>query len=105
MLIFAIGAGDVERLTFAEGSDDDGWRVAELSLRSFCGMSTASETPGDAVRSGMGDGGSGNERVDGSGGICLILKENCIEPSANREVSGNDEKALQASQSTTPRLG
>jgi hypothetical protein len=102
VLIFTIGAGDVDRLMLPEGSEDEGCKVAELSLRSFCGMSTASETPGDAVRSGMGDGGSGNERVDGSGGMCLILKENCIDPSANREVSGNDENALEGSQRSTP---
>lgn len=42
----------------------------------------------------MGEGGSGNRKVDGSGGICRILKENMIDPSANSEVSGKLEKAL-----------
>jgi hypothetical protein len=47
------------------------------------------------VCAGIGDGGSGNANVEGSGGILLILNENMIDPSANKEVSGKLEKALQ----------
>lgn len=49
---------------------------------------------GSSVRSGSGDGGSGKARDDGSGGRCLILKENWILPSVKSDVSGKDEKAL-----------
>jgi hypothetical protein len=48
----------------------------------------------DLTLSGIGEGGSGNDRVDGSGGILRILKENMMDPSAKREVSGKLEKAL-----------
>jgi hypothetical protein len=48
----------------------------------------------DLTWSGIGEGGSGSDKVDGSGGILRILKENMMEPSANNEVSGKLEKAL-----------
>jgi len=51
----------------------------------------------DLTWSGIGEGGSGSDKVDGSGGILRILKENMIEPSANNEVSGKLEKALSIS--------
>ena len=48
----------------------------------------------DLTWSGIGEGGSGSDKVDGSGGKLRILKENMIDPSANNEVSGKLEKAL-----------
>jgi hypothetical protein len=48
----------------------------------------------DLTWSGIGEGGSGSDRVDGSGGILRILNENMMEPSENSDVSGKLENAL-----------
>lgn len=45
---------------------------------------------------GLGDGGSGYASSLASAGTWRSLNENCIEPSVNSDVSGNDEKALQS---------
>ena len=51
----------------------------------------------DLTWPGIGEGGSGRDSVEGSGGILRILKENIMDPSANSEVSGKLEKALSIS--------
>jgi hypothetical protein len=57
-------------------------------------LSRLCSTDGPPGRSGKGEGASDWVRVRGSGGMCRILKENTMDPSAKREVSGKDEKAL-----------